>query len=57
MGRRASQSWQLSPVRQASSHAAPLRDLRGKAQGQERGMGEKASRKQIEIVVDTLYPR
>jgi len=38
MGRRASDRWQLSPVRQASGHAEPLRDVRGKAQGQERGV-------------------
>jgi len=31
MGRRASGRWQLPPVRQASGHKAPLRDLRGEA--------------------------
>jgi len=45
MGRFTSQSWKLSPVRQASGHAAPLRDMCGETQGQERGVGEEASAK------------
>ena len=41
MGRFTSGRWQLSPVRQASGHAAPLRDVRGETQGQERGLDAK----------------
>jgi len=45
MGRRASDRWQLSPVRKTSGHAAPLRDMCGKAQNQERGVDAKAKAK------------
>lgn len=38
MGRRAATGWQLPPVRKASGHAAPLREVHGEAPSQERGL-------------------